>query len=253
LGWFVTVLRNTRAGRAGRVRVFEIGRVFRRDPRVEEGDDRVAGITQPVRLAALAYGLVEPLQWSEPDRAVDFFDAKGDLEALLSPRKAAFVPGSHPALHPGRGARIEVDGRCVGHVGELHPRWRHAYELPAAPVLFELDLDALVQRDVPVFHPISRQQAAWRDLAFVLRQDIQHDAVIAAIEDEPSGLVRSATLFDIYKPPRPTTEIGSGEHSMAVRIELLDEQATLTDERIEGAIGGVVARLQAAFGAKLRG
>jgi phenylalanyl-tRNA synthetase beta chain len=212
----------------------------------------VAGIKQPVRLAALAYGLAEPLQWSQPDRAVDFFDAKGDLEALLSPRKAAFVPGSHPALHPGRGARIEVEGRCVGHIGELHPRWRQAYELPAAPVLFELDLDALLQRDVPAFQPIPRQQAAWRDLAFVLREDIQHDAVMGAITDEPSGLVRSATLFDIYKPANPTAEIGPGEHSMAVRIELIDERATLTDERIDGAIAGVLSRLQSAFGAKLR-
>jgi phenylalanyl-tRNA synthetase beta chain len=178
---------------------------------------------------------------------------KGDLEALLGPRKATFVPDSHPALHPGRGARIEVDGCLVGYIGELHPRWRQAYDLPAAPVVFEVDLEALLERDVPAYRPIPRQQAAWRDLAFVVREEICHDAVIGAIEQDPSGLVKSATLFDIYKPPRPTGEIGAGEHSMAVRIELLDENATLTDERIEGVIAGVLARLQATFGAKLRG
>jgi phenylalanyl-tRNA synthetase beta chain len=253
LGSLVNVLRYNLARKTGRVRVFEVGRVFMRDSRVQDADDQVAGVAQPMRLAALAYGLADALQWSEPERTVDFFDAKGDLEALLSPRKAAFVPGEHPAFHPGRSARIDVDGRCIGHVGELHPRWRQAYELPAAPVLFEIDLQALVERSVPAFRPIARQQAAWRDLAFVVREDVHHDDVVGAIEGEPSGLVRSATLFDIYKPPRPTAEIGIGERSMAFRIELLDENATLTDERIDGVIAGVLDRLQANFGAKLRG
>jgi len=253
IGSLVNVLRYNLARKAGRVRVFEIGRVFMRDPSIDDGDDRVAGIAQPMRLAALAYGLAEALQWSVPERTVDFFDLKGDLEAVLGPRKATFVPDSHPALHPGRGARIEIDGRSVGYIGELHPRWRQGYDLPAAPVVFEVDLEALVERDVPAYRSIPRQQAVWRDLAFVVSEEIRHDAVIGAIEEEPSGLVKSATLFDIYKPPAPTAEIGVGEHSMAVRIELLDENATLTDERIDGVIAAVLARLQAMFGAKLRG
>jgi phenylalanyl-tRNA synthetase beta chain len=253
IGSLINVLRYNLARKAPRVRVFEIGRVFRRDAAIADGDDRVAGIDQPLKLAALAHGPAQATHWSAKERATDFFDVKGDLEALLAPRKASFSPADHPALHPGRSARIEIDGRVVGHVGELHPRWRQAYELPSAPVLFEIELEAALTRDVPSFHAIPRQQSAWRDLAFVVRQDVRHDAVIGAIEADPSGLVRSAVLFDIYKPPKPTADIASGEHSLAVRIELLDDEATLTDERIDAAVAEIQGRLQAAFGARPRG
>jgi phenylalanyl-tRNA synthetase beta chain len=81
---------------------------------------------------------------------VDFFDVKGDVEALLAPRQPTFEARRAPRLHPGRCARVLLDGKAVGWVGELHPRWRQGYELPQAPVMFELDLDALLQRrDVP--------------------------------------------------------------------------------------------------------
>jgi phenylalanyl-tRNA synthetase beta chain len=140
----------------------------------------------------------------------------------------------------------------VGIVGELHPRWRQAYELPLAPVVFELSLQALERRPVPEFRPIPRQQSAVRDLALVVGERIGHDALIAEIlATDP--LVRSARLFDIYKPKQPTADIRPGEHSMAVRLELLDEAATLTDERIDTVVAAVVARLQSRFDARLRG
>jgi phenylalanyl-tRNA synthetase beta chain len=253
IGSLVEVLRYNLARKAARVRVFEIGRVFMRDPDVADGDDRVAGVHQPTRVAALAFGAAQALQWSARERAVDFFDIKGDIEALFGSRIPVFSPAPHPALHPGRSARIEIDGRIVGHVGELHPRWRQSCELPAAPMVFEVELDALLERDVPVYRPIPRQQSVWRDVAFVLSEEARHDAVMAAIADDPLGLIRSATLFDIYRPPQANAEIGPGEHSMAVRIELLDNNATLTDERIDAAMAAVVARLRSVFGARLRG
>jgi phenylalanyl-tRNA synthetase beta chain len=147
---------------------------------------------------------------------------------------------------------IELDGTPVGFIGELHPKWRQAYELPQAPVVFELDLVALQRRPVPQYEPIPRQQAALRDLAVVVSEQASHDALVAAIHDT-DALVRGVTLFDIYKPAKPTPEIGPGEHSMAFRLELLDDQATLTDERIDAVIAAVVERLKAAFGARLRG
>jgi phenylalanyl-tRNA synthetase beta chain len=110
-----------------------------------------------------------PLQWGSRERAVDFFDVKGDVEALLAPRARVFERRQHPALHPGRCARIELDGRVIGRVGELHPRWRQAYDLPHAPVLFELDLDAVLTRPVPVFAAgVPRQQVRVRDMALVV-------------------------------------------------------------------------------------
>jgi phenylalanyl-tRNA synthetase beta chain len=131
----VGVLRHNLARKAARVRVFELGRVFRRDASVLEGPLNVAGISQPMRVAALAYGPADSLQWGHKERGVDFFDIKGDLQALLAPREAVFRAATHPALHPGRCAAVEVGGRLIGHVGELHPQWRQAYELPHAPVL----------------------------------------------------------------------------------------------------------------------
>jgi phenylalanyl-tRNA synthetase beta chain len=252
IGSLVNVLRYNLARKAPRVRVFEIGRVFRRDASAVDGPLSVAGIAQPPRLAGLAYGPADPLQWGEPERSVDFFDAKADVEALFAPLAPRFKPASHPALHPGRSAAIELDGTPVGFIGELHPKWRQAYELPQAPVVFELDLVALQRRPVPQYEPIPRQQAALRDLAVVVSEQASHDALVAAIHDT-DALVRGVTLFDIYKPAKPTPEIGPGEHSMAFRLELLDDQATLTDERIDAVIAAVVERLKAAFGARLRG
>jgi phenylalanyl-tRNA synthetase beta chain len=253
LGSLVDVLRYNLARKAARVRVFEIGRVFLRDPSAPDSDSGVAGIRQPMRLAGLAFGAADTLQWGRDDQPVDFFDIKGDLEALVAPRPLTLVPDTHPALHPGRSARIELAGRPVGVIGELHPRWRQAYELPQAPVVFELELDALLEREVPVYAPIPKQQSAWRDLAIVLGEQVSHESLVQTIAADPSGLVRAVTLFDVYKPAQPTPEIGAGEHSRALRVELLDNEATLTDERIDAVVAAAVARLGSAFGAKLRG
>jgi phenylalanyl-tRNA synthetase beta chain len=250
IGSLVAVLRHNLSRKAGRVRVFELGRVFRRDGAAVDGPLSVAGVDQPTRLAALAYGPADPLQWGRKEQGADFFDAKGDVESLLAPTRPMFVPDSHPAMHPGRCARVEVDGQAIGHVGELHPRWRQAYELPQAPVLFELDLPAVLARPVSLAQALPRQQAVTRDLALVLGEGVAHDALIARLSEDP--LIRSATLFDIYKPLQPVPGIAAGERSLAVRIELLDQDATLTDERIDAAVAAAVARVQGDFGARLR-
>jgi phenylalanyl-tRNA synthetase beta chain len=253
LGSLVAVLQSNLARKASRVRVFETGRVYRRDASAADGETAVAGLVQPRRLAGLAWGRVDLLQWGSKERAVDFFDVKGDIEALLAPRSAVFVAAEHPAMHPGRCARIELAGRPIGHVGELHPRWRQGYELPSAPLLFELDLDALLERDLPAFTPIPRQQAAVRDIALVAGEQVTHGALMDAIGAGRGGLVRSARLFDIYKPAADTADMKLGERSLAVRLELLDNDNTLTDERIEATVAEVLATLQARLGVRLRG
>jgi phenylalanyl-tRNA synthetase beta chain len=245
------VLRTNLARKTGRLRVFEIGRVYMRSG-TPDGPRAVAGVDQPMRLAGLGYGPADALQWGRKEQGVDFFDIKGDVEALLFPRRPVFEPATHPALHPGRCARVVVDGVAIGFVGELHPRWRQAYELPAAPVLFELDLAAVQQRPVPVFSPVPRQQPVLRDLALVLRDDVPHDALMDQLRADPAGLIRSATLFDLYKPATPSAGLQAGERSMAVRLELLDAGATLTDERIDATVAAALGRAQSAFGARLR-
>ena len=252
IGSLVATLRHNLARRAPRVRIFEIGRVYRRDDRVTDGDASVAGIDQPMRIAALAWGAADALQWGGAERAVDFFDLKGDVESLLAPAKLRFVPGEHPALHPGRSARIEADGRSIGWIGELHPRWAQAYELPQAPVLFEVDLAAVSARPWPTVQPLPRQQSALRDLALVVGEGVTHDALMAALTDDASGLVRSAQLFDLYKPKAGSAGWAVGERSMAVRLELRDDDATLTDERIDRALAEALARVTTRLGARLR-
>jgi phenylalanyl-tRNA synthetase beta chain len=252
LGSLVNVLRVNLARKATRVRVFESGRVFMRAAGAADGPLSVAGLDQPMRLAGLAYGSAEAVQWGVDERPVDFFDVKGDIEAMLAPRTARFVAAEHPAMHPGRCARVELDGRPIGFVGELHPQWRQGYELPSAPVLFELDSEALLARDVPAFAPLPRQQSAWRDLSVIAGDGVTHDALMQAIAAAHTGLVRSARLFDIYKPAKPTADIGAGERSLAIRLELLDDEATLTDQRIEGVVGEVLQELSQRLGVRLR-
>lgn len=245
IGSLVQVLRHNLARKAERVRVFELGRVFRRDAGVATGPLTVAGIDQPMRVAGLAWGPADAPQWGEAERRADFFDAKGDVQALLAPQAATFVPAEHPALHPGRAAAVVVDGQTIGHVGELHPRWRQAYELPYAPVVFELDLTAVRRRPVPQGRPVPRQQAVQRDVALVVDDSVTHDALVAALAADAEGLVQEARLFDIYKLP-------SGERSLALRLTLLDDAQPLTDARIDAAVQAAVART-APLGARLRG
>ncbi|WP_457329978.1 phenylalanine--tRNA ligase subunit beta [Rhizobacter sp. P5_C2] len=253
IGGLVNVLRFNLARKTSRVRVFEFGRVFRRDATVANGAVSVAGVAQPLRVAGLAYGGVDALQWAAKERQVDFFDVKGDIESLLAPLAVSFTASEHPALHPGRSARIEVDGQAIGFVGELHPKWRQSYELPQAPVVFELDASALLQRLLPQFQPIPKQQSAWRDIAVIAGEQVTHEALMSTIAGVDPGLIRSARLFDIYKPATPSADMAAGERSLAIRLELLDDTATLTDERIEAGVHRVLDSLKARLGVRLRG
>jgi len=254
LGSLVAVLKFNLDRRADRVRLFEVGRVFRKDASVADSDTTVAGFVQPRRVAGLAYGTLDRLQWGSAERAVDFFDAKGDVEALLAPRQPEFRAAEHPALHPGRCASVWLDGQCIGHVGELHPRWRQSYDLPSAPVLFELELDAVLARPVPVFQGVSRQQPVERDLAIVVNESVTHDAVMAAARSTGSAWLREAVLFDVYRPKKgvPAGSLAPDEKSLAVRLVLNRDDATLTEDDIEATVKAVLDALQQRVAARLR-
>jgi len=137
------------------VRVFEAGRVFKRDTSVQKGAFAVAGVAQPMRLAGLAYGSADETQWAAKERAADFFDIKGDIEALLAPRVARFVADEHPALHPGARRVLSWTATPSGLSG-ASPPLAPGLRVPVAPLMFELDLEALKQADVPAFQPIPR-------------------------------------------------------------------------------------------------
>ncbi|XHS78251.1 phenylalanine--tRNA ligase subunit beta [Burkholderiaceae bacterium UC74_6] len=254
LGSLVNVLRYNLTRKAPRVRVFEIGRVFLRDASVVESDTSINGVAQPMRLAGLAYGPAQAQQWSQRDRAVDFFDVKGDLEALFAPRVLKFEAAEHPALHPGRSARVLLDGAPIGVIGELHPKWRQGYELPGAPVVFELELNAVLARTLPQGQGVAKQQAVQRDIALIVGETVTHDALMGTIaKADARGLIRSARLFDVFRPAAANAEMKEGERSMAVRLELLDDETTLTDERVEAAVAAVIEAAGRELGARLRG
>ena len=259
LASLVQVLKYNQDRKMSRVRVFELGRVFTKNPQVQDTDTTVAGFDQPMYLAGLVSGSLAPTQWSLKDQAADFFDVKADVEALLAPLQARFESGQHPAMHPGRCARIVLEGQVVGHVGELHPKWRQSYGLNATAVMFEVQLNAVLHRQVPQFAEISKHQPVERDLAVVVKDVVTHAELMAAIASTPHQQVLKETLlFDIYKPapsaqPQATGGLQAGEKSMAIRLKLQAQDQTLTEDQIEGVVRAVIQQLEAQTGARLRG
>jgi phenylalanyl-tRNA synthetase beta chain len=254
LGSLLQALKFNLDRKAERVRLFELGRVFLRDASVVTTDTTVRGIHQPMRVAGLAYGNPDGLQWGRKDAPVDFYDVKGDVEALLAPRQPQFKPATHPAMHPGRCAVVVLDGRAIGYVGELHPKWRQQRDLAQAPVLFELDLDAVTRHPVPAFQPVPRFQPAERDIAVIVADHVTRDAVLQAVRSAATGgLLREAFLFDVYKPKQASAGLAAGEKSLAVRLTLASSEATLTDQQIEAAVHAVLDRIASELGGRLRG
>ncbi|MGO4390650.1 phenylalanine--tRNA ligase subunit beta [Variovorax sp. M-6] len=258
VGSLLHVLKFNLDRKATQVRVFELGRVFLRDAAVATTDSTVKGIHQPMRLAGLAWGDAEDGRWEGKAERVDFFDIKGDVEALLAPRVPTFEAIEHPALHPGRAARVLLDGRAIGVVGELHPRWRQKWDFAQAPLLFELELDAVTARPVPVAQQVPRQQPVERDIAMVVAESVTHDALMEAIRAaSDASLLRELALFDIYRPvvARDGTVaaggLAVGEKSMAVRLSFNSDSA-LTDEQVEAAVRRIIDQLGARLGARLR-
>ena len=257
-GSLINVLRHNLNRRADRIRVFEAGRVFLQDASIKAGELAVEGFAQPKMFGALAYGPVVEEQWGAQTRAVDFFDVKGDLEALLAPAVARFVKAEHPALHPGRSARIELDGRAIGWIGELHPRWMQKYDLPHAPILFEVEAEALMQRALPTPTEVSKFPPVRRDIAIVVDQKIEVQALFdemqKALSDEACKTIQRVALFDEFRAKSNTSGgLAVHEKSLAFRVTLQDTGGTLQDETVDLAIQTLVDRLARVYGARLRG
>jgi phenylalanyl-tRNA synthetase beta chain len=254
IGSLLQVVKFNADRKADRVRVFELGRVFLRNASVQSSDTTVEGFDQPMRVAGMAWGPVEPLGWQGKARHVDFYDVKADVEKLLAPRQAEFVAAEHPAMHPGRSAQVLLDGVLIGHVGELHPRWRQTWDFTSAPVVFELSLDAVTARQVPVAQAVAKHQSVERDIAVIVQEQVTHAQLMAAIHSAPTqGLLRDAVLFDIYRPKAESTGgLAVGEKSLAVRLRLHSDEATLTDLQIEEVMKSVVLALTQQLSARLR-
>ncbi len=244
----VDVVRRNHSRKVLRIRVFEVGRVFLRDPSMQGGPVSVAGVRQPIRIGGAAYGPALPEQWDSAERPADFFDVKGDLEALCAPLAPRFEPAAHPAFHPGRSARVLVDGKPAGWLGELHPKWLQRYELPLPPVLFELDAEALLGLPLPRPQVPSRFPPLVRDIALVFPEDTPVQAVFDAIEAEKSPIVQSVRLFSLYRG----SGLPPGRKSLAFRVVMQHTGRTLTDAEADAARESLVSLLGRKFSASLR-
>jgi phenylalanyl-tRNA synthetase beta chain len=264
IGGLVAALKYNLNRKATRVNLFEIGRVFSRDPAAADGPLQVAGTRQPIRVAALAYGASTDEQWGESRRDVDFYDVKG-VVSRLNTADLQFVAAAHPALHPGRAARIVRDGRDMGWIGELHPRWQQQYELPKAPILFELDAAALQSIALPRPRPVPRFPAVVRDIALRVDDRLPVQTIIDAVEslrtqDERLKTLHEFRLFDLYRPGadivkgqnRAASPAPGAEKSLAFRLVLQDTERTLSDADADASVAVVVTELASRFGAKLR-
>jgi phenylalanyl-tRNA synthetase beta chain len=241
LGGLVQALRSNLNRGHDRVRLFEIGRCFEGS----ETDDA----HQPERIAGLAYGARWPEQWGvAKGEGVDFFDAKGDVEALAAGRALEFGAGAHPAFHPGRCSRVYSGGKPVGVVGELHPRLQQRYELAFAPVAFEILSGPLLEGPAPRFRGLSRMPVLRRDYAFTVADSTPAGAILEAVRRGVPGVVREVEIFDEYRGKG----IPSGQKSLALRIVMQDTDRTLTDSEVEGVMASIRDLINQQFQAKPR-
>ncbi len=236
-----------------RIRLFEIGSVFLRNPEVEDGALSVKGYEQPKRLSAVAYGFAEEEQWGIKSCQVDFFDIKSDLERLFAPKQLRFIRTEHPALHPGRSAKVVLEGKNIGVIGELHPLLQQKYNLPHAPVLFEIDVKPLQIVNIPQYQGISHFQPVIRDIALLVKTAIPVQDIIDIFYQEKDNnpqcaIMQSVVLFDDYRGKG----LESDEKSLAFRFTLQDRNATLQDEIVDNAIDAFVSAVKMRFDAKLR-
>jgi len=231
------------ARQESRVRLFEVGTKFINAPE---------GLRQPTVLAGLAMGPRRPEQWSEAAGEIDFFDIKGDLEAMfvLSGRakELSFVTAEHPALHPGQTAAILIAGQRAGCLGMLHPALQKAFGFGQNVFLFELELAESLGRRVPRFTPLSKFPRVRRDLAVVVDEAITSADVVACVRAAGEDLIRHVVLFDVYQG----TGIAAGKKSIAFGLILQADDETLTDARVDQVVGLVMERLTTELAAELR-
>jgi len=218
--------------------LFEIGAVFH----------QVDGAYQETaRISGLAYGSAKPEQWAVGNVEVDFFDVKAHVSALVG-QECSYEKAEHSALHPGQTARILLNGKAIGWLGKLHPKWQQHYDLPKSAYLFELDASAALNRQLPAYQEVSKLLPVRRDVAIVLDETIAAEAVLSAIRKANIPLLLDVALFDLYQGKG----IADNKKSLALSVLMHDTQKTLTDGDADTVITNLLQLLQKNFDAVLR-
>ncbi|WP_163834773.1 phenylalanine--tRNA ligase subunit beta [Spartinivicinus ruber] len=225
-----------------RVRLFETGQVF-----VETEQ----GLTQEKKIAGVIYGSRLPENWHSQKQSVDFYDLKGDVEALLALGNETTVeikPGTHSAMHPGQTASVYCNGELAGNLGTLHPELQAKLDLPGSAYLFELDLKVISEGKVTAFVPLSKFPEVRRDLAFIVDRAVLAHELKSVIEEKAGEWLKSLTLFDLYEGKG----IEPSQKSVALGLTLQHPSRTLNDEEVNSIIDQVVSQLEQKFQASLR-
>jgi phenylalanyl-tRNA synthetase beta chain len=226
-----------------RVRLFELGTRFLWDGGVLE---------ERLTLAGLAWGLAADEQWGVDRRQVDFFDVKADLEALLSlaapEARIEFAPGSVPCMHPGKSARVAIDGRPVGGIGEMHPKLSKLLELKFAPIIFELDYESSFNSELIVYKEISKFPTIRRDLAVVVEERVTLNQLRESVAVSGGSALKELRVFDIYRG----SGVEPGRKSVALGLILQETSRTLTDADADAVVAAVVARVEQDHKATIR-
>lgn len=234
------------------VKLYEIGNVFAPDPQGGLEGRPVAHET--LMIGGLLWGKRDARTWSVADVEVDFFDAKGAVEAVLGSlglTDAVYAPAEEAPFHPRSCARILVGGKPVGILGELHPKAAKKLDVPAATYLFQLDAQALytAARLLPQYVSLPKYPAVLRDLAVVVPLELRHEEIRGVIREVGGALVEEARVFDVYtgKP------IPEGRKNVAYAISYRASERTLTDEEVNAAHTKIVDEVNRRLGASLRG
>ncbi|MFB2812743.1 phenylalanine--tRNA ligase subunit beta [Shewanella sp. LZH-2] len=230
----------------GRVRLFETGLRFVPDIHAE------SGVRQQAMLGCVITGLQNDEHWSMESKTVDFFDLKGDLEAIIgltvSASEFSFRVATHSALHPGQCAEILRNDRVIGHIGAIHPSLEKPFGLNGKTIVFELELDALLHTSLPLAQAVSKFPANRRDIAVVVDESVSAGDVMKLIRKVGENQLVGINLFDVYlgKGVEP------GKKSLAIALTLQDTTRTLEEKEIAETVDSVVSALKTEFNASLR-
>ena len=239
----VKVLQHNLNRQQDRVRLFESGLRF---------VGQLEGLKQEPMLAGVVCGSRLPEGWAQGRDGVDFFDVKADVEAVLGFAGAldafTFVPGKHPALHPGQTARIEREGREVGHIGAIHPELSKALGLDRPVFVFELVLSEVALGKMPEFQELSRFPEVRRDLALLADREVAASAVLDVIRENAGEWLTDLRLFDVYQGKG----IDPHRKSLAVGLTWQHPSRTLNDDEVNTATQNILTSLEQRLNATLR-
>jgi phenylalanyl-tRNA synthetase beta chain len=240
--------RNARQGLKD-INVFEVGLVFLPKASGE------AGVEERLHAAGLICGSRMAGRWNltkDLPLQADFFAAKGIVEGVLSELRVSGVQYdaiAAPGFHPGRAAKIHLDGKIAGGLGQIHPQLQEALELPGPAYVFELDLEVLRHyARAPEVKPLPRFPGVSRDLAMMVSKTVEAGRVKSVLTAAAGPYLEDATLFDVYEGKG----VPEGQKSLAFSLRFRSSERTLTDADVDEAVGAIRSALADQVGATAR-